>query len=172
MEPTAPNPPTGPPGGTEHGPVDPPRPGGFEDQNTPGRPQGRIPAGVPWFIAGIAIGAVVGGVGTALALTADFSDDALAGAVTECGVENDSNAVLGDDGSTLVLDHRGGEDAHGLDISDVHCVLSELGIPDNVTHEMEKTRALDGRQDAEWDEITASWSYHPDTGLDVALTRR
>lgn len=31
------------------------------------------------------------------------------------------------------------------------------------------TRALDGQQTADWDGFTASWGYHPDTGLDVVV---
>jgi hypothetical protein len=34
---------------------------------------------------------------------------------------------------------------------------------------MEKTRALDGRQTASWSFIEASWTYHPDNGLDVII---
>ncbi|WP_269142641.1 hypothetical protein [Georgenia yuyongxinii] len=34
---------------------------------------------------------------------------------------------------------------------------------------MTSTRALDGRQTAEWDGVVATWSFHPDDGLDVIL---
>lgn len=29
--------------------------------------------------------------------------------------------------------------------------------------------ALEGRQDAEWDNYSASWGYHPDSGLDIVV---
>ena len=31
------------------------------------------------------------------------------------------------------------------------------------------TRALDGRQSATWAQFEASWTYHPDDGLDVLV---
>lgn len=41
-------------------------------------------------------------------------------------------------------------------------MLSEIG----------QTRALDGRQKASWGKVEASWSYHPDRGLDMTLTEK
>jgi hypothetical protein len=35
---------------------------------------------------------------------------------------------------------------------------------------MDRTRALDGMQDASWDDLSASWTYHPDAGLDITVT--
>lgn len=42
-----------------------------------------------------------------------------------------------------------------------------LGLPDSVTIKMSQTRALDGRQTETYEDITVSWTYHPDHGLDV-----
>lgn len=42
-----------------------------------------------------------------------------------------------------------------------------LGLPDAVTIKMSQTRALDGRQMETYEDITISWTYHPDHGLDV-----
>lgn len=35
---------------------------------------------------------------------------------------------------------------------------------------MSQTRALDGTQHGTWGNISASWTYHPDSGLDAVLT--
>ena len=42
--------------------------------------------------------------------------------------------------------------------------------PTTVIAQMDSTRALDGTRDATWDGMTATWTYHPDDGLDVILT--
>jgi hypothetical protein len=76
-----------------------------------------------------------------------------------------------DEGRTLMLDMAGEDAGSGdLAISDIACVLSELDTPDSVVAEMDGTRALDGRQSDDWDGLEASWSYHPDDGLDIILT--
>lgn len=79
-------------------------------------------------------------------------------------------ATLGDDGDTLVLDMEGDESV-GMNITDTVCILTELDVPQSVISRMDNTRALDGVQTAEWDGVTASWSYHPDDGLDMILER-
>lgn len=52
----------------------------------------------------------------------------------------------------------------------MNCVLNALEAPDGIVAQMERTTALDGRQSASWDGITASWSYHPDRGLDIVFS--
>jgi hypothetical protein len=37
---------------------------------------------------------------------------------------------------------------------------------------MDKTRALDGVQTETWDNITAKWSYRPDSGFNVTLSEK
>lgn len=79
------------------------------------------------------------------------------------------SAKLGDEGSSLMLDGSG-KDKAGLTTERIACILTNIGTPDHVISRMDSTRALDGMQDAEWDGYTASWTYHPDNGLDVILT--
>lgn len=43
----------------------------------------------------------------------------------------------------------------------------ELNLPEAVTTKMGQTRALDGRQTETYEDIEVSWTYHPDTGLEV-----
>ncbi|MPZ14296.1 MAG: hypothetical protein GEU73_07705 [Chloroflexi bacterium] len=85
------------------------------------------------------------------------------------GRESDE-AVLGDGGYTLILDHKGERDRHGMSMENIAEVLALLDVPDSVVAQMDGTRAMDGRQSAEWDGITATWQYHPDSGLDLILT--
>jgi hypothetical protein len=74
-----------------------------------------------------------------------------------------------DDGRTLIVDMKGAEDLVGVTIDQIDCVLVELDIPASVTARMDSTRALDGVQTGTWDSYTATWSFHPDTGLDLII---
>ncbi|QUX31114.1 hypothetical protein KGD83_11840 [Nocardiopsis akebiae] len=103
-------------------------------------------------------------------MSADFSGNPFEGAVEVCGLYNRPTASIGDEGRSLDLDNRGATDSAGISVAELHCVLDELEAPDSVVSQMEQTRALDGRQSAEWNGIQASWAYHPDTGLDVLLS--
>lgn len=77
---------------------------------------------------------------------------------------------VGDNGSSVVLDVEGEDYGSGdLDYVQALCVLTELEMPDSVWSKMEDTRALDGRQTADWDDVEVTWSYHPDDGLDVIV---
>lgn len=90
----------------------------------------------------------------------------LAEAHQTCG----SLGSLSDGGRTLYLDMKGEEPGSGrLTWSQVQCYLNALETPDYVRRHMESTRALDGRQSATWGEFEASWTYHPDNGLDVLI---
>lgn len=86
-------------------------------------------------------------------------------------------ATLGDAGYTITMQ---GEPTTfnpanygkvtGLSAEDMACVLSAVSVPDSVVSQMDATRALDGMQKASWDKFSASWTYHPDNGLNVILT--
>lgn len=90
----------------------------------------------------------------------------LADASTTC-----SAGTLGDKDRTLVIDMAGEDPGSGTaTIDDVLCVLGELEAPQSVVAQMESTRALDGMQSATWSTFKATWTYHPDDGLDVILT--
>lgn len=119
---------------------------------------------------GVAIGLFFGIGGTLVAGSLDFSGSPFHAALDACGLENGPTSRIGDNGATLDLDHQGEDDRRGIGLVALNCVLEELEVPDSVMSQMDRTRALDGRQTAEWDGIEASWSYHPDTGLDVLLT--
>ncbi len=116
--------------------------------------------------AGLAAGLVLGFLAAQIDLSAPSS--AIKDAVASCGVEDDEWIVLGDEGSSVSLDTEG-EESSGTSYSNVICVLDELGMPDSVSSRMGNTRALDGRQDAQWGEFSATWGYHPDSGMNVVV---
>ena len=118
---------------------------------------------------GVAIGLFFGIGGTLMAGSLDLSDSPFEAALDACGMEDGPISRIGDGGASLDLDHQGEDDIRGIRLTDLHCVLEELEAPDSVVSQMEQTRAMDGRQSAEWDGIEASWRYHPDTGIDVLL---
>ncbi|MEU4364282.1 hypothetical protein [Promicromonospora sp. NPDC023987] len=82
----------------------------------------------------------------------------------------DTGGEIADEQTTLIFDTQGEDDATGVDYTAVVCVLSQLDTPERVTQAMESTRALDGRVTDSWDSFTASWSFHPDTGLDLVVS--
>jgi len=87
---------------------------------------------------------------------------------------NEDGFLLADQGKTLHFNVN--EKSNPSDPTppaapgDVVCVLTELKIPVSVRVEMARTTALQGVQADTWDGIEASWTYHPDNGLDVILT--
>jgi hypothetical protein len=97
---------------------------------------------------------------------------------TEPGLEQVWNACgrhgqLSDGGKTLVLDMQGRDDVSGVRTEEVGCTLDYLKTPTYVREKMASTRAVDGRQDEAWDNggltFEASWTYHPDNGLDILI---
>jgi hypothetical protein len=76
---------------------------------------------------------------------------------------------LGDDGRTLIIDGNGNYADTGASIEVIARVLHELDTPDAVVARMDRTRALDGMQSAEWDDLTMTWTYHPDDGVDLII---
>lgn len=94
---------------------------------------------------------------------------ALRVAYETCG----SVGELADADLALYLDMEGGDANSGtLTVTNIACVLAKLDAPSYVIHKMDSTRALDGRQSESWGDFEASWSYHPDEGLDVLIRER
>lgn len=94
-------------------------------------------------------------------------------AVTGCGMTRGAAGLaLGDNDSSLILDGKGDDDLNGVTVERQACVLTALDIPDSTLNLMSTTRALDGRQQGSWNDYDASWSYHPDTGLNITIESR
>lgn len=91
---------------------------------------------------------------------------ALNTAYTKCGAVGQ----LSDGDKTLFLDMYGDKTGSGTTSSrDLTCVLASLQTPQFIITEMSQTRALDGRLSDKWSTFEASWTYHPDNGLDVLI---
>ena len=113
---------------------------------------------------------LVVGLGAGLLIPAiDFPSSVLPDALDSCAVELQWGIGLGDDGQSLTVDGQGDDDALGVPYADTLCILAAVDTPDGVISRMGSTRALDGMQTAEWDRISAYWTYHPEDGLDVVL---
>lgn len=134
-------------------------------------------------LAVVAAAVVIGGIITVVVLTAEPDRPAAAGnnpfqaalatapplktASTEC-----TTGTLADENQTLVIDMAGEDYGSGTaTYADVECVLDKLEAPQSILAKMGSTRALDGMQTADWSGYEATWTYHPDNGLDLILTK-
>lgn len=140
---------------------------------------------VPAASAGLVVGIMLGIAGTLIATAAVAGAQAeaqakaeaekprpLKAAVDSCRLGGSKNATLGDNGASLELDGMGKKGISGMTSKDRDCVLNAVNVPDFVRSRMENTRALDGTQRESWGSISATWTYHPDQGLDIVLTER
>lgn len=124
---------------------------------------------------GAALGIIMGvvlSIGVASAVNATHSFPAgtpMKDAAKACDVPGTSRWIALGDGGRSISMKSDGEKSEGADLSQIMCVLAELDTPDSVISRMDSTRALDGRQAAEWNDLSASWSYHPDDGLDIVV---
>jgi hypothetical protein len=75
---------------------------------------------------------------------------------------------VGDDGRTLTIDGDG-EEGLGMSYEATAELLDALGAPDAIVSRMGQTRALDGTQEGSWEGYEATWTFHPDAGLDIVI---
>lgn len=79
--------------------------------------------------------------------------------------------TLARDESYMEIDTNPNDEEYYLkeDIGAAYVIVANeaLGLPDSVAMKMSQTRALDGRQTETYGDITVSWTYHPDHGLDM-----
>lgn len=83
-------------------------------------------------------------------------------------------ATVGSDGSYLCIDTNPSdlEDYSNDDaVKAIVYVNIALGLPDYLLDDMGKTTALMGRQTETFEEVTVSWSYHPNNGLEVTYKK-
>lgn len=86
-------------------------------------------------------------------------------------------AELGDDGSYLSLDTNPYdlEDngmAYPAAYTAVEKINKKLKLPDSLLKDMGQTTGADGKQSEEFNNVTVSWKYHPDSGLEVVYRKR
>lgn len=125
-----------------------------------------------WLAAGAGFGAGV--VVTLLvvvgaAFASAGSTPAFEKAVEACDASDRAGISIGDEGKSITIDTKGEDDASGASYDEASCILTGLGVPDSVVSHLDDTSANDGRQNASWDGVEASWTYHPDNGLKVIL---
>ena len=86
---------------------------------------------------------------------------------------DDGTVSVAEDGSYMTIDNnplnlKGGSIIFAeTGLNDVKRTHKALGLPDWLYEEMMSTRAIDGRQKESFDNVTDSWTYHPDKGLEV-----
>jgi hypothetical protein len=80
-----------------------------------------------------------------------------------------AHVVIGDNGMTMTVDRVAAEDNPGAHIEQLDCILAALDTPHAVIFHMDSTRALDGMQADEWDGFHATWTYHPDDGINLII---
>lgn len=119
------------------------------------------------FLAGIL--ASFAAVGVAGAVTAASQSKILTEAVEACSAGSAAGVSIGDKGNSLSVDTKGKDDLVGAKMDDLACLVREVNTPDSVVSQMDSTSSLQGRQTAEWDDLKASWTYHPDSGMKLIL---
>lgn len=86
-----------------------------------------------------------------------------------------SYATLADDGSYLLIDTNPYDIEDDFDADANNAIIKinkELGLPDSLIEDMNKTRALDGKQSEDFKKINVTWRYHPDKGLEVIYKKK
>lgn len=117
------------------------------------------------FFSGI-IATIVSVVGLA-ALMADGSTN-FAAAVNTC--QAFPYAQVSSDGTSMEMTTSGKKEP-GMSVRTLGCLLEELDAPTSLKQRMESTRAIDGTQEEKWGSYRATWTYHPDHGLHVVISR-
>jgi hypothetical protein len=78
--------------------------------------------------------------------------------------------TYGDNDKTLSLDGEGKEDHNDVVKLDTEMnILQALNISTAIEERIGNTRALDGTLSGEWGTFKATWTYHPDNGLDIVI---
>lgn len=77
-----------------------------------------------------------------------------------------------DEGMAVEMRTTGEEAGFGLEWEEVECVLKKAGASSAVWAKMLNTRALDGTLTESWEGYEASWTYHPDSGMNVILENK
>lgn len=124
------------------------------------------------LVVGLALGLGLGAATTNGASSSPLSEKKLNEMVASCGITSDGFNIL-DEGTAIELDTKGEEsfDSGTSDYVAYLCMLNEIGVPETTQQKIGRTRALDGTQTDSWDGLTASWSYHPDSGSNILIEK-
>ncbi len=112
--------------------------------------------------------ATAGGKSDSLTVTVKSGPDFQA-IFEKCGLDS-SYATLASDGSYLSIDtNPKDKDDYNDYVAYVSLYLinDELGLPDSLMEDIGHTSSLDGKQTEEFENVTVTWKYHPDKGLEI-----
>lgn len=79
-------------------------------------------------------------------------------------------ATVGYDGSYLSIDTNPKDEDDYTDYTaylSIYTINDALGLPDSLIEDMGHTSSLDGKQSETFEDVTVSWKYHPDNGLEI-----
>ena len=126
---------------------------------------------------------IVGGIGAALVLQDEDSTGAGAAepaaepepegtrfevAYEQAGVTS-KYITVEDGGASIIVDGPPDDTNTNTFYPDLAALLTALDVPAYVVDQIDSTSSLQGLREATWNGIEASWSYHPDNGLDLTL---
>jgi hypothetical protein len=100
-------------------------------------------------------------------------------AYSKCQLYKKDSSLAGvsllDKGTTLKFSYAGKYSsfmASAASYADVSCALSVMKAPSFVVSQIDTTRALDGLQRATWGKLSAFWTYHPDSGVNISFNSK
>lgn len=85
-----------------------------------------------------------------------------------CGIDSSSYERL--DGGEAIQFIRVSK-FDGPSYETVWCFLEEQGAPKSLDVKIGQTRSLDGTREESWGDLLATWTYHPDAGLNILVER-
>jgi hypothetical protein len=101
-----------------------------------------------------------------------FNESQLFDRATEACSASNSRGVTVDSGGRAMYLNGEGEDSAGVNVLVQICILNELNVPESVFDRIAGTTSLMGVQTARWENLEASWTYHPKNGLDISIERK
>lgn len=139
-----------------------------EYRETP-RKKRRWKLGLGMFTLGFFVGIIVTIVSVvALATLSAGESVQFATAVNACKAA--PFAKVSSDGSSMEMTTFGKKQP-GMSMRTLGCVLTKLDAPASLKQRMDTTRAIDGTLEETWGSYRATWTYHPDQGLHVVISR-
>lgn len=75
--------------------------------------------------------------------------------------------LMSNDAVSIAFDTEGEEDADGDSLFSAFCILKALSAPDYIFDSVMQTRSLDGRIEESWGTFRASWTYNPNSGMNM-----
>lgn len=145
------------------------------EQPTPSSTSAPAPGRRAWLlptatgVGGLVVGAALMA-GVPALLDGAGQSSVLTDAYEACDLHYTQGIELADEGRSITFDMRGEADSRGAGIVDIACIFAALEMPSAVSSHIDQTTSVDGRQTESWGDVTVSWSYHPDRGLDGVLT--